>query len=133
MPTINVKIRRDFSKLDKLEHDLPDRTRSASYQMALGVKRHMVNNWSQESPSLPYNAPAKVTGELERSIKIEQKRGFGGLFASGWTIMVTAPYAAALEYGNPATNLLPRPYFRPAVLAVASQMGDYFKDIFEVR
>lgn len=79
------------------------------------IKQH----WSEESPSDPYNAPAKVTGNLEKSIRLI-RRGSNGRFASilnakYWTIRISADYAAALEFGYAPRHLLPRPYFQPAM------------------
>lgn len=132
MPELYANLRSDFRKLDKLERELPSRTQTANYQAAQALKQRMIDNWSPDSPSLPYAAPAKVSGELERSIVITQNRE-RGQFRSGFTVAVTSEYGAALEFGSGVTNLLPRPYFHPALFWLEQNFGYYYKDIFGVR
>jgi hypothetical protein len=64
--------------------------------------------------SAPGEAPAVDTGHYINSIRAKRSAKLQ------WMVYTNAEQARALEYGNPARNLLPRPHFRPAADAVRS-------------
>lgn len=59
-------------------------------------------------------APANDTGNLQRSIKVMGVKGAGG---GTWiaAVTVTAPYAAALEYGTRDGSIDARPFMAPSM------------------
>ena len=59
--------------------------------------------------SAPGEAPATDTGNLANSGTVRR----AGL--AHYQCVFSAPYARALEYGNPSGTIKPRPYLRPAV------------------
>lgn len=63
-------------------------------------------------PSKPGKPPHVLHGLLRNSIshRVQIKRGSINVFVGANT-----PYARALEYGNPQSNLRARPYLRPAI------------------
>lgn len=71
--------------------------------------------------SAPGQPPAEDLGRLSNSFGIEYKK----LNQYAWRATVGSDlvYAAALEYGNPSTNLLPRPYLSVAVREQEREMG----------
>lgn len=75
-------------------------------------------SWSEMPPSLPGTPPARISGELDRSVHVEGNR-----------IIIDAPHAAALEFGGP--HLAPRPFVRPAVQRVAERIGQVGQEASE--
>lgn len=63
--------------------------------------------------SAPGQAPATDMGTLARSFVAVQTKL--NQYAYKNTVGSNLIYAAALQYGNPETNLLPRPYFNVAI------------------
>lgn len=76
-----------------------------------GTGRIYVHGGISHQASAPGQAPAAETGDLIASYEVGV-----GMEASGPVGIVhsDSPYAAALEYGDPATNLAPRPALTPA-------------------
>lgn len=58
--------------------------------------------------SAPGESPAIETGNLLSGIQTEADG------ATRWVVYTTASYSVELEYGAPARNLMPRPFFVPA-------------------
>lgn len=81
--------------------------------------------------SAPGDPPAPDTGTLRRSAFIERTE-------TGVRVGVAMAYAAALEFGttragrNRKTVILPRPFMRPALAAVQSQLGSVFRTTLKV-
>ncbi|GAB1340884.1 hypothetical protein [Gemmatimonas sp.] len=81
--------------------------------------------------SAPGDPPAPDTGTLRRSAFIERTE-------TGVRVGVAMAAAAALEFGttragrNRKTVILPRPYMRPALAAVQSQLGSVFRTTLNV-
>lgn len=71
--------------------------------------------------SAPGQPPAEDLGRLSNSFGIEYKKL--NQYAYSATVGSDLVYAAALEYGNPSTNLLPRPYLSVAVREQEREMG----------
>lgn len=132
--TYQVKV--DWTKLDKLLKDVPDRSDIACGQIARDIVQEIKGNWSPSSPSEPGNPPAVVTGTLNRSVKSEA-RDFAGRFASDskgskWYVRVgdsEAYYAGFLEFGT--SKMVERPFFIPAIERVQDKLPDYFSGIFD--
>lgn len=75
--------------------------------------------------SAPGQPPANDLGALARSLvavrtKINQ-------YAYKNTVGSNLAYAAALEYGYPDRNLLPRPYLAPALRLLRAEVGDILR------
>lgn len=66
----------------------------------------IVDNWSPQSPSSPYDAPAIDTGRLNRETRRAKVQRMKLEFST--------PYAVFLEYGT--RRMLPRPFVVPAFL-----------------
>ncbi len=70
--------------------------------------------------SAPGEAPAVVTGMLKSSIQAKREKN------RVWAVLVSAEYAADLEYGHRTDEggyVAPRPYLRPAVWSVISEFA----------
>lgn len=115
--------------MDRLNHRLETGAHREASEAADYMINHMKTHWSRNSPSSPYNPPAKVTGELSRSIKKEQARS-SGRFTSAFNVNVTAVYAAAQEFGYSPRNLKPRPYFFNAFNATEQYFVNRIKGLF---
>lgn len=63
--------------------------------------------------SAPYQSPANDQGTLARSFTTKQVKL--NQYAYKNVVGSNLVYAAALQYGNPEQNLLPRPYFTTAI------------------
>ena len=89
------------------------------------------SNWSQTSPSAPFTPPAQVTGFLAASQKIERRGALGRFTSAGnaiqFALVFQADYAAALEYGNPATGAAPRPFIAPAMYRLSKEFPTLFR------
>lgn len=110
----------DTTALDFILANYGDVADVAVRKTADSIVADIKASWSTTAPSDPYHAPAVITHTLEKSIRLF-RRGSNGRFANAadakyWTIRISADYAAALELGYAPRNLLPRPYFRPAML-----------------
>ncbi len=126
---ISLKWKKNTSGLDKIDVLLPAAMVGTTYAVAEAVVDHIKANWSgygSPPPSSPGETPHWVTGRLEDSMRIEQKRDLGR-FSFGWVILFDRDYAAALEFGYSPRNLLPRPFIRPAVSQVSQDVGSYFE------
>lgn len=136
---ITVQIKKDFKGLDHYEsraflNDVGNVTQNA----ANDTVAHIRSSWSGSSPSDPGNPPAVVTGELDRSIKVIEGRNELGQFANqmsavSYTIIVESDYGAALEFGDPSKNLLPRPFMQPAIFWLKQSFANRFRSIFRFR
>lgn len=70
--------------------------------------------------SAPGEPPAVVTGNLKNSIQTKREK------MRVWAVLVSAEYAADLEYGHRTDEggyVAPRPYLRPAVWSVISEFA----------
>ena len=76
---------------------------------AAGTRVNVVVGARIHRASAPGEPPTIDTGNLVNSIKSSRLGEFR------WCVSAGTEYARALEYGNPARNLAPRPYMRPAM------------------
>lgn len=123
MITAHAKL--DLRPLERLNAAMESRLSAAVRNSAEWIVNDVKSHWSPESPSLRGNAPAKVTGTLERSARIYM-RGNGGRFTSSVDavqaeIRFLAPYSGVLETGK-----LDRPFLVPAVLRAEKVVGPMF-------
>lgn len=131
---LTFTFRSDMRNLDRLEREVPRRVSTAVKRAAEDGAEFLHANWSAISPSDPGNAPAIVTGELDRSVTVDQQgRNLLGQFArsegvESWSLRVTADHGQYLE----PPGWLDRPFFQPAIDFVMSQFDDYFRGIFRL-
>ncbi len=125
---IQAKLHVDFSKLDKLESQLPKRLRTTAKKIADAVAQDIKSSWSPISPSDWGSAPAVVTGQLNDSIKTGQGRDEAGRFeGNAWLVYsddVTGKLAA-LEEGR-----LNRPFMLPALQRAEALLATWYEGIF---
>ena len=76
--------------------------------------------------SAPGQAPASDLRTLARSFVATQTKI--NQYAYKNTVGSNLVYAAALQYGNPETNLLPRPYFDVAIRLLRYEVQDILRD-----
>lgn len=134
MSLMRVDFRRDTTKLDTIVKVAPELAAGLVRDVADDIVADINRSWSSSSPSDPFTPPAVVTGTLKRSIRIERRSG-SGRFASRadavhYAIRVHAIYGAALEFGYSPNNLLPRPFFLPAVDRAKDSLAGKFKTSF---
>lgn len=72
--------------------------------------------------SAPGQPPASDLRTLARSFRAEQTKL--NQYAYKNTVGSSVVYAAALQYGNPEKNLLPRPYFDVAIRRLQAEVDD---------
>jgi len=128
---MKATVRTDFSKgyayEKKVERGLDMTTR----EIADAIVNDIRASWSEESPSAYGEAPAKVTGTLDRSVKREKTGRTGrGTFTShgnaiAYAIDIKAPYAGILEDGP-----LFRPYFEPALIRASALYAIAYRRLF---
>ena len=80
--------------------------------------------------SAPGQAPADDLGALAASYEIILTRI--NQYAMRATVGSSLAYAAAMEFGNPDTNLLPRPHLEPAARKVEEEIGGILIDAIRV-
>ena len=122
---IRAHVKVDVKGTYRAEKRMAKAASAGTMQVAEAVVKHIEANWSSTSPSDRGAAPAKVSGKLERSVRL-QARDTGGRFSVGGdikstTIQYTAPYAGKLE-----GDYLDRPFLEPALRAISSNMGMIF-------
>lgn len=76
--------------------------------------------------SAPFQAPANDLGKLARSYVVVERKI--NQYAKAATLGSSLVYAAALEYGAPERNLLPRPHLRPVIRTLEQQAGSMLVD-----
>lgn len=112
---LKTQVRLDMSKGDAYEKKVVNGLELTTNDLADAIIEDIRNNWSPESPSAWGMAPAKVTGNLDRSLLKTQGRAASGRFAApgdavSITIRSDAPYSGILE----SEDGLNRPFFEPA-------------------
>jgi hypothetical protein len=113
--------------IEKEERETLHRFSIATYDIIQAIIKNVRENWSVESPSQPYQPPAKDTGNLDTSSYV-LNRDATGRFASrdnstastliwdatrGNSYHGRGDYAAAQEFGS--VNQEPRPFLAPAM------------------
>lgn len=98
---------RVFWRGDELVNDIKRAAAEGIFDAALIVREQIQVNISVVGPphSLPGEAPHRISGELQNSVKIRGNRNKLEAF-----VIVEAPYALALEFGYAPRNLAPRPF-----------------------
>lgn len=77
-----------------------------------------------QTPATPGRGPARITGELQRSIHTEMRKGFGTYEASVFPTMV---YSRAVELGSPSwSSGVKYPYLIPAGREIEKRANDIF-------
>lgn len=71
------------------------------------------------TPRIPGSGPGpnKITGQLQRSIKAEVKKGFGSSYVA--EVSASAVYARAVEKGLPEWGGVKYPYLEPAAVRLS--------------
>lgn len=127
MPSIDIKIHSDTKNLDKVIKLGPERNRQSVDDAAEALKQDIRTSWSPSSPSAPGRPPAVVSGELDKSIYIEEVRTAGWLTVRA--VRVRAGHWIFLEFGT-TVNMKARPFLRPAAFRQRKHLGNRFKVIF---
>lgn len=78
--------------------------------------------------SAPGQSPAEDLGTLSNSFAVQLRKL--NQYARSATVGSELAYASKLEYGDISTNLLPRPFFRPAIDEVEDLAGGKLVDIW---
>lgn len=133
---LKISIRKDLSNLNLLERVVDHNTQVTTRNLAEMLVDDVNANWSGESPSLPYDPPAVVSGELSNSIEIEsQGRDLLGRFTGKdgaiQIVRIRADYGQIQEFGS--RKQLPRPFMRPAIERLADRVPDEFKNLIGMR
>ncbi len=132
-PMVKMRWNVDIRGVDEILEDMDENTNSAVHNAADALADMIDNSWSTSSPSAPGQPPAVRDGDLRGSIRVEQSRNTRGQFTSGFSVVVEAEYGAALEFGYSPNNLKPRPFVRPAVLRMQSEIAGFFVNTYKVR
>lgn len=138
--SIKVRMKLDKAKLDAIYSKSPEVADMATKDAADWVISYIKEHWSSSSPSSPGSPPAKLTGDLERSLAAERRGARGRFVGRGgdvteWAVRADIVYAAALEFGkvNAPNTILPRPFMRPAVEALRQRYSTFFSAIINPR
>jgi hypothetical protein len=128
---IKVRFKKDLKRLDNIEREAQERTQKGVMAAAEALVADIRNNWSHESPSIPGNAPAIKTGNLDTSFSVEQGRDELGRFASSAVVKIDTEngsdpqnrgqYAAELE------DSMNRPFVRPAIERASATLPHHIK------
>lgn len=78
--------------------------------------------------SAPGQPPANDLGRLANSFEAVQTKL--NQYAYSNTVGSSLIYAAALQYGNPETNLLPRPYFDVALRQLRTEVDSILSSVW---
>lgn len=135
MSILRMRTRLDLSKLDRLERRVGQNADGITRDWADMVVNDINSNWADSSPSAQGGPPAKISGELERSVRVTRQTE-GGQFASRlnavrYTIRYTAPYANVLEnrFYSPPLGFN-RPFLLPALQRAQDNARGMFERIF---
>jgi hypothetical protein len=81
-----------------------------------------------KTPATPGGPPASITGNLQRSVKTEIMRGFGGYTAE---VFPTAVYSRAVDMGSDRwTSGVKYPYMQQAYDSMKPRLQDIFSKAF---
>lgn len=138
--SIKVRMKVDTARLDNIIREAPSVADTCSFDAADWMMNYIKAHWSAKVPSDPYKPPAKITGELEKSLRI-RRRGAGGRWVGrgnnvlAYELTADAVYAAALEFGkiNAPNTIIRRPFMRPAVEAAKRRFASFFYPIIDPR
>ena len=137
---IKVRMNVDTARLDAMIARSPQVADNCSYDAADFILDYIKAHWSAYSPSKPYRPPAKLTGELEESLRVRRRGGLGRWIGRGgnvtaYEITAGAEYAAALEFGkvNAPNTIIRRPFMRPAGVAAGQRVPPSFFPIIDPR
>lgn len=128
---IKATVKMDFSKGVAYEKKVDRGLNMTTREIADAVVKDIRESWSDESPSAYGEAPAKVTGTLDRSVKRQKTGRTGrGTYTShdqavAYVVEVKAPYAGILEDGY-----LFRPFFEPALLRASALFEIAYRRLF---
>lgn len=112
---LRATVKLDLSRMNAYEHKIERGLDPTTRDIANSILSDIRASWSPESPSVPGEPPAVVTGRLDRSGQVEKTgRSSTGRFAShgsatAYIIRFRAPYGAILE------DYMNRPFFEPAL------------------
>jgi hypothetical protein len=70
--SISWRERSDWRNLQKMSREIGHAADKTTLAAANEIKRYIRENWSPSSPSAPGKPPAKVTGNLDRSLFVEK-------------------------------------------------------------
>jgi hypothetical protein len=118
---MSIVVQQNFSKLERILYNLNMNASFATESMANEVVEEARANWSASSPAAPGSPPAKVTGELDASIRVIRGNGLYGRI-----VEVRAIHGKFLELGT--RKMAARPWFVPAIIRVANKkLGDKWR------
>ncbi len=132
-PMAKMRWNVDLRGLDNIEKDMEKTTENNVHMAADALAELIDSNWSTSAPSSPGQPPAVRDEDLRNSIRVEQARNPRGQFSKAFSVVVEAEYGAALEFGYSPNNLKPRPFVRPAVLKMQTQIAGFFVNTYKVR
>lgn len=132
---MSLVFKADLKGIEMLERTVPANAHTASGRLANMLVDEIRGNWSPNSPSPWYAAPAVVTGTLDENVRAEPTgRNLIGRFskeASMWTVQIATRYAGFLEHGT--VKMVERPFVMPAVGRVAENMPEAYRDLFSFK
>lgn len=122
---MHMHFKKDIRALDLLERLLPGRADNMARTLAEDTKEFIHASWSAISPSQPGEAPAVVSGELDRSIHVER------VGPTAHAVVVEANHGRYLEKGT--VKMEARPFLTPAAMFVAEmKLGSRAKEVFKI-
>ena len=121
----SVHVVLNLDKLKEIEREMPGRAEEVIAKLAKDCERDMKENMSANSPSMPGEPPAVVTGALKSSIVAIPVLGED----LAWQVVVGGPnanYAVHLEYGTENADgherMAARPFVLPSVRRIANNI-----------
>lgn len=141
---MRVDFKVDLRKLELVEKKVPTNTSKACREAAEALARDIRSNWSPVKPSAPFTAPAKDTGNLDSSVKVDALgRNARGQFASGDDAIAhyvridtttgknyhgRGAYEWFLEEGTERMD--ERPFLQPAIDRLSVMYTYFFDGVF---
>lgn len=128
---LRVRVHEDFRRLDQIDRTIGPNTQRKTEQVVNLIVKDIHESWSPVSPSPWGQAPAVVSGDLDRSVNREPTpRDPRGRFTSErdgafYVIRVDEEYAGVLE-NDPRYN---RPFLEPALERAAAIFPIAYRDI----
>lgn len=126
-------LRSDLSGMDRADRKIMNGAREGSRTVAQAIVTDIRGSWSSSSPSDPGGPPAKVSGDLDSTVRASQQDE-RGRFASAenaviWSVAAgdpnrrTGTHPDGVNYARILEEDMNRPFMLPAIERAANYFG----------